>query len=40
MNKKDDAIVTMEKAIDYGSKMENAPFDFDNMKKILEDWKK
>ena len=40
MNRKDDAIVTMEKAIDYGSKMENAPFDFDNMKKILEDWKK
>lgn len=39
MNMKDDAIATMEKAIDYGSKMGNAPFDFDNMKKMLEDWK-
>jgi hypothetical protein len=40
MNMKKDAIATMEKAIDYGSKMENAPFDFDNMKKMLEEWKK
>ena len=39
MNKKEDAIATMEKAIDLGSKMENAPFDFDNMKKMLTDWK-
>ena len=39
MDMKDDAIATMEKAIDYGSKMENAPFDFDNIKKMLEDWK-
>lgn len=40
MNKKDEAIATMEKAIDYGSKMENQPFDFDNMKKMLTEWKK
>ena len=39
MDKKEDAIATMEKAIDLGSKMENAPFDFDNMKKMLADWK-
>ena len=39
MDKKEDAIATMEKAIDLGSKMENAPFDFDNMKKLLADWK-
>jgi hypothetical protein len=40
MDKKSDAIATMEKAIDFGSKMESAPFDFDNMKKMLADWKK
>jgi len=39
MNKKEEAIATMEKAIDYGTKMETAPFDFDNMKKMLADWK-
>jgi len=37
---KNEAIATMEKAIELGSKMESAPFDFDNMKKMLEDWKK
>jgi hypothetical protein len=37
---KNDAIATMEKAIALGSKMEEAPFDYDNMKKMLEDWKK
>ena len=35
-----EAITSMEKAIELGSKMESAPFDFDNMKKMLEDWKK
>jgi hypothetical protein len=40
MDKKKEAIATMENAIDYGSKMENAPFDFDNMKKMLAEWKK
>jgi hypothetical protein len=29
----------MEKAIELGSKMENPPFDYDNMKKMLADWK-
>jgi hypothetical protein len=37
---KNEAIATMEKAIDLGSKMESAPFDYDNMKKMLADWKK
>jgi len=37
---KNEAIASMEKAIEFGSKMESAPFDFDNMKKMLEDWKK
>ena len=36
---KNDAIATMEKAIDLGSKMESAPFDYDNMKKMLAEWK-
>jgi len=38
MDKKSDAITTMEKAIELGSKMESAPFDFDNMKKMLMEW--
>jgi len=36
---KNDAIATMERAIDLGSKMDNAPFDYENMKKMLADWK-
>ena len=36
---KDVAIATMEKAIALGSMMENAPFDFENMKKKLAEWK-
>lgn len=38
-DKKSDAIATMEKAIDLGSKMENPPFDFEIMKKMLAGWK-
>jgi hypothetical protein len=37
---KNEAIATMEKAITLGSKMESAPFDFDNMKSMLAEWKK
>jgi len=37
---KNEAIATMEKAIGLGSKMESAPFDFDNMKAMLAEWKK
>jgi len=37
---KNEAIATMEKSIALGSKMEEAPFDYDNMKKMLADWKK
>ncbi len=39
MNMQDEAIATMEKAIEYGSKLENQPFDFDNMKKMLKEWR-
>ncbi|HMU41915.1 MAG TPA: DUF2911 domain-containing protein [Ignavibacteriaceae bacterium] len=40
MDKKSEAIATMEKAIEMGSKMPDPPFDFEAMKKMLEDWKK
>ena len=40
MNKKSDAIATMESAIELGNKMSSAPFDFDRMKQMLSDWKK
>ncbi len=40
MNRKSEAITTMEKAIDYGSRLKNPPFDLENMKKLLADWKK
>jgi len=40
LNRKSDAIATMEKAIDYGSRLKNPPFDLENMKKLLADWKK
>jgi len=40
MNKKAEAISTMEKAIALGDKMPSAPFDFDRMKQMLIDWKK
>lgn len=39
-NQKSEAISTMEKAIELGSKMQSAPFDFDRMKQLLADWKK
>ncbi len=37
---KEDAIATMEKAVELGSKMDSAPFDFDRMKTMLSDWQK
>ncbi|MBT8379882.1 MAG: DUF2911 domain-containing protein [Ignavibacteria bacterium] len=36
----DDAIATMEKAIELGTNMDSAPFDFDRMKNMLADWRK
>lgn len=39
-DQKSEAITTMERAIEMGSKLPNPPFDFDAMKKMLEDWKK
>ena len=35
----DEAVTVMEKALDQGAKMENPPFDFENMKKKLVEWK-
>ena len=37
---KKEAVATMEKAIDLGGKMQSPPFDFDNMKAMLAEWKK
>lgn len=39
MGKYEEAAAVMEKAIDQGSKMDSPPFDFDNMKKKLSEWK-
>jgi hypothetical protein len=39
LGKKSEAIATMEKAVSLGGKMESAPFDFDNMKAMLAEWK-
>ncbi|QQS35727.1 MAG: DUF2911 domain-containing protein [Ignavibacteriales bacterium] len=39
LGNKNDAVATLQKAIEHGSKMESAPFDFDAMKKLLADWK-
>ena len=36
---KDEAIATMNNAIELGGKMESAPFDYDRMKGLLADWK-
>lgn len=36
----DEAITTMEKAIALGGKMDDAPFDYEQMKKMLAEWKK
>ena len=38
--KKGEAVTVLKKAIDYGSKMQNKPFDFDQMQKMLADWQK
>ncbi len=37
--KKQEAISEMEKAINHGNSMNDKPFDFDQMKKLLADWK-
>lgn len=36
----DEAISKMEKAIELGEKMDDAPFDYDRMKNMLTEWKK
>jgi hypothetical protein len=37
--KKDEAISTMEKALEYGNKMSSKPFDYAQMEKHLNEWK-
>jgi hypothetical protein len=39
MGNMDEAASVMEKAIDKGAKMKTPPFDYDTMKKKLNDWK-
>lgn len=39
MGKKKDAIALMEKALEKGKAMANKPFDFDDMQKLLNEWK-
>lgn len=38
-DQKEEAIETMEKAIELGEQMENAPFDFESSKQMLKEWK-
>ncbi|MGE5805263.1 MAG: DUF2911 domain-containing protein [Ignavibacteria bacterium] len=37
--KKEEAIALMEKALEMGKKMEQKPFDYDQMEKLLAEWK-
>lgn len=39
MGKKKDAIALMERALEKGRAMETKPFDFDDMQKMLNEWK-
>ena len=38
--RKNEAVSIMERAIEIGNEMEDKPFDFEQMKKLLSDWKK
>lgn len=40
MGKKSDAVMYMEKAIKMGEAMKSPPFDFEDMKKLLAEWRK
>jgi len=37
--KKEEAIALMEKALEMGKKMDEKPFDYDQMEKLLAEWK-
>jgi hypothetical protein len=37
---KEEAIASMEKAVQLGAKMEDVPFDYERMKEMLADWQK
>ena len=38
--RKNEAVSIMERAIEIGNEMEDKPFDFEQMQKLLSDWKK
>ncbi len=38
MGSMDEAVTVMEKAIGQGANMKTPPFDYDNMKKKLDEW--
>ncbi len=40
LNRKNEAIEIMETAINIGKQMKTPPFDFEDMVKLLQDWKK
>ena len=40
MGRKNEAVTVMEQAIELGSKMADKPFDFEQMQKMLSEWKK
>lgn len=40
VGKKNEAVSIMERAIEIGKGMKDKPFDFDQMQKMLSDWKK
>ena len=40
VGRKNEAVSTMERAIEIGNGMKDKPFDFEQMQKLLSDWKK
>jgi len=40
VGRKNEAVSTMERAIEIGNGMKDKPFDFEQMQKLLTDWKK
>jgi hypothetical protein len=40
VGRKNEAVIVMERAIELGNEMKDKPFDFEQMQKMLADWKK
>jgi hypothetical protein len=40
LGRTEEAVTVMERAIELGNEMKNKPFDFEQMQKMLSDWKK